>query len=351
MPHGSKLSHSQFLYRLFRRVMPLVRAELAGWRARAEAIPDGLLREQALASLRDKQFHADGGSVYAAANPDYMHHLVQAIVSLQTISDYLDNLCDRAGVSDPVAFRVLHQSLQDAVHPGTTPADYYRHYAHREDGGYLASLVRTCQQALEQLPHYRAVESQVDWYARRYSELQEHKHAPVEEREHRLLNWSRQHLAAYPGVAWHEWAAAAGSTLGMFALFLAATEPVTPSDVQKLHQQYFPYICGLHILLDYWIDALEDEAHGDFNFVACYRDPTAAWERIEQFAAEGVERAADIPGGVIHRYVVHGLMGMYLSDPKTRSAAHLAASRRRIYRFGVTPILFYYATHLYRRMA
>lgn len=351
MPHGSKLSHSQFLYRLFRRVMPLVRAELAGWRARAQAIPDALLREQALASLRDKQFHADGGSVYAAACPEHMHNLVQAIVSLQTISDYLDNLCDRAGVTDPTAFRVLHQSLQDAVHPGTAPSDYYRHYAHREDGGYLASLVETCQKALAQLPHYGAVEAQVDWYARRYSELQEHKHAPVEERERRLLNWSRQHLAAYPGVTWHEWAAAAGSTLGMFALFLAATETVSPADVQRLHRQYFPYICGLHILLDYWIDAEEDEAHGDFNFVACYRDPATAWERIEQFAAEGVERCADIPGGIIHRYVVHGLMGMYLSDPKTRTAAHLAASRRRIYRFGVTPVLFYYATHLYRRLA
>ncbi|MDI9260204.1 tetraprenyl-beta-curcumene synthase family protein [Alicyclobacillus sendaiensis] len=351
MPQGSKLGQSQFLYRLFRRVMPLVRAELAQWRARAESIPDELLREQALASLRDKQFHADGGAVYAAGNPNHMPHLVQAIVSLQTISDYLDNLCDRAGVCDPKAFQTLHQSLQDAVHPGTPPSDYYRHYGHREDGGYLESLVRSCQRALEQLPHYRAVESQVDWYARRYSELQEHKHAPVGERESRLLNWSRQHLAAYPGVAWHEWAAATGSTLGMFALFLAATEPIARADVHRLHQMYFPYLCGLHILLDYWIDAIEDAAHGDFNFVACYRDPASAWARIEQFAAESVERTADLPGGVIHRYVVHGLMGMYLSDPKTRSAAHLAASRRRIYRFGVTPILFYCATQLYRRLA
>lgn len=75
--------------RVYKYVLPEVRAELGLWRARAEAIADPELRKQALDSMNAKQFHCEGGGVYAAANLEQRQVLIPLIVALQTISDYL----------------------------------------------------------------------------------------------------------------------------------------------------------------------------------------------------------------------------------------------------------------------
>ena len=41
--------------------------------------------------------------------------LVSFIVALQTISDYLDNLCDRVEGADEAGMRMLHRAMLSAV--------------------------------------------------------------------------------------------------------------------------------------------------------------------------------------------------------------------------------------------
>lgn len=41
---------------------------------------------------------------------------------------------------------------------------------------------------------------------------------------------------------------------------------MTKEMTEKIKAGYFPYIQGLHILLDYLIDQEEDKAGGDLNF-------------------------------------------------------------------------------------
>lgn len=340
-----------FLLRLFRDVMPMARTELNVWRDKARNIPDAKLRTQALSSLTHKQFHADGGTVYAAANAAYAPQLVRLIVALQTISDYLDNLCDRSHVLEGPTFRQLHLSMHDAVNPDAPLQDYYSRWGSVDDGNYLSDLVQTCQATARQLPYYSVVQSTVAWYVARYSELQEHKHIHPELRQQKLIEWSEPYLEKFPDVRWYEFAAATGSTLGMFSLFLAATEEVEAKSVQTAHERYFPWICGLHILLDYLIDLDEDAREGDFNFVACYETPAVARARIRHFAHESRRRAANIPfGGRIHRFVVQGLLGMYLSDPKVHRQRKVRPVRRMLYTFDPTTFLFYLATRVYRKI-
>lgn len=44
-----------------------------------------------------------------------INNFVKFIVAFQTISDYLDNLCDRVEVNDEQAFRQLHLAITDAL--------------------------------------------------------------------------------------------------------------------------------------------------------------------------------------------------------------------------------------------
>ncbi|MDT8903018.1 tetraprenyl-beta-curcumene synthase family protein [Anaeroselena agilis] len=305
--------------RFVNQVFPLVDRELSYWRHRAAgAEPE--LAVQALASIRDKRFHCQGGAIYSLYPGVNTSRFVRLIVALQTISDYLDNLCDRAGVADEAAFRQLHLAMTDALDPDGEPRDYYLHYPLKDDGGYLAALVAACREETARLPAYGLVKPAALKLAGLYSELQIYKHLDPAVREAKMLAWGERHLAAYPGVTLWEFAAATGSTLGMFMLCaLAANPDLTAAEAEATCAAYFPWICGLHILLDYYIDLAEDHCHGDLNFVAYYRSPDEIVARLTIFWRQALEHAGRLTQPGFTTTVVHGLLAMYLSDPKTQA--------------------------------
>ena len=139
----------------------------------------------------------------------------------------------------------------------------------------------------------------------------------MEEREGKMLNWINPYLADYPEITPWEFAAATGSTLGIFCLYAVAFNPqMTEGQGQKISQAYFPWICGLHILLDYFIDLLEDRETKQLNFVAYYEHTGMMFQRLHQFAESSLKQAERLDHPKFHRAVVQGLFAMYLSDEK-----------------------------------
>jgi len=314
------LAKARYANLLASRVFPTVAKELACWRARAREIPNGELRQQALASIQHKDFHAEGGSVYAAEVPQHLDNMVRLIVALQTISDYLDNLCDRSISMDGADFSQLHLAMLDAVNPGSGYHDYYRLHPNQEDGGYLKALVTTCKQQLRKLENYALVHDDVVRLVNLYNELQVYKHLRQPLREPALTAWFEEHQAEVAGLSWWEFAAATGSTLGMFALFAeAAKADLKASYVEQLVSVYFPWVCGLHILLDYFIDQAEDRQEGDLNFVSYYSNRETMTQRLIMFAQEAGRRVLTLSDRAFHELVVEGLPALYLSDGKVPS--------------------------------
>lgn len=305
-------------FQFFRLVKPRVDHELKLITAAARRIPDPELKRQALGSLIHKRFHCDGGAIYAIQVPEFADVLIPLIVSYQTICDYLDNLCDRSFSRDPEDFRRLHQALEDALTPGAEPRDYYAFRKQRNDAGYLDLLVRNCQKYVRLLPGYLRVRPIVLSRMRLYTDLQVHKHIEPEEREAALTSWWAQHRSRYPGVLWQEFAAAAGSTLEIFALFCLAADlkACTPYRIGALDRAYFPWICSLHILLDYLIDLEEDREGGDLNFVTYYESMEHAIAGIRFVADESRRRLNEVPHPAFHRMIINGLTGYYLADSK-----------------------------------
>lgn len=333
------------------KIVPMVERELGQWRRMAAMAPDPVLSQQALASLTHKRFHAQGGCVYAAASATVAPTLVPLIVALQTISDYLDNLCDRAGCEDERAFRTLHQAMLDAVTPNAELADYYAGYPHQNDGGYLSALVAKCQACIRQLPGYAVAAPAIAELTSLYCDLQVYKHLPWSERESRVQTWLHPKLSRYPGLGVWELAAATGSTLGTFALVLAATDPHLSADrVNQLYKAYFPWIGALHILLDYYIDQGEDKREGDLNFCAYYPNEETCRERLSFFVASSLRQALSLPDSGLHTAVVRGLLAMYLSDDKIRREGMQETARTLIRSGGVSAKLMYAVCHACRRV-
>lgn len=303
------------LFSFITRTLPEVQKLLQYWRGRANMIPDPILRKQALDSLASKAFHCQGGAVYAASprNPQ----LLEFIIAYQTICDYLDNLCDRAGSTDGHAFKQLHQSLLDALDPSRNSADYYKNYPHQNDGGYLGSLVELCREKLSGASNYHQVKQEVIALADWYSSLQIAKHINVEQREQVLRRWADYHVRNYPAIFWQEFAAASGSTLAIFALMRQAFMGRNDSQINlQLWDVYFPWICSFHILMDYFIDQEEDRRGGDLNFIFYYDNEAEMMDRLIYILSQCYQKVVTLPDRLFHEMVVDGLLAMYLSDPK-----------------------------------
>ena len=317
--------------RMYRYILPETKRALEHWRQSAGQIPDLELRRQALDSISGKAFHCYGGAAYAAANLTEHRTLVSLIVAYQTISDYLDNLCDRSTSMDPADFRLLHQSMLDAVDPAATPVNYYALREEQEDGGYLRSLVQTCQACIRELPAYDAAKPYVQDLAKLYTDLQVYKHIRPELREEALLTWWEEHKHLTPELAWNEFAAATGSTLGVFMLFLAASDTsLTERVAASIHESYFPHVCGLHILLDYLIDQNEDRIGGDLNFCNYYEDTETMLDRITYIVNRARADVATVPASSFHRMIIEGLLALYLSDPKVSEQQDVRLASQRL---------------------
>lgn len=237
-----QLLNETFVYLTFiRRILPEVSRELANWKNKASQIRHARLRAEALASLKHKRFHCVGGSVLALLNPTNVPQLVRAIVTVQTISDYLDNLVDRGPgavptLSDPSpekaegqfkAFMHLHEAMLCALDPERAVCDYYSLYCDLvpgedgsclmpvsgprrrpiDDGGYLDGLVQASRSALGDLSGYSAAKPLVLKLARLYSELQSIKHLSPGIRDKLMLSWFDARLAEalYPDRSLTQW--------------------------------------------------------------------------------------------------------------------------------------------------
>jgi tetraprenyl-beta-curcumene synthase len=335
--------------------VPKARYYLKFWMGRAKAIPDPELRRQALASIGSKAFHCEGGSVYGLLAGRRMDEAVRFIVAYQTISDYLDNLCDRSNSLDPLDFQSLHEAMLNALTPGAQLPEYYRHRQGRDDGGYLKELVQTCQGVLAGIPLYQSLAPYLLDLSRSYGELQVHKHVRREERLSRLQDWFDRNRMKQPGLNemfWQEFSASAGSTLGIYALVCSAMSgEIPPESARTIRDVYFPWIQGLHILLDYVVDQEEDRNGGDLNFCSYYSGPEEVVDRIMFFFRNADEGAKRLSHSGFHRMVCRGLPALYFADRKLSLQDEIKPIASRIIaRCGPLAIFFFLNCWVYRRL-
>lgn len=336
-----------------RRVFPVVKTLLEEWRVRAADIPSPDLRAQALASMSSKAFHCAGGSMFGLLAGANRQEAISFIVAYQTISDYLDNLCDRSTSLDPEDFRLLHTSMLHALTPGAPLGEYYQLRAEQDDGGYLAGLVTTCQDVLAGLPAYQAIAPHLHRLARHYCALQVNKHIAPADRLPVLEAWFAEHRDGLPPMAWYEFSACSGSTLGIFALVSTACGGECDEvSAGTIADAYFPWVQGLHILLDYLIDQEEDREGGDLNLCAHYPDQQTLQSRLVHFHAQANAGVSTLPHAGFHRVIIQGLLGLYGSDPKVRRQEPVRACMRQLLRDGGASAWFCYAgCRLYRSLA
>jgi tetraprenyl-beta-curcumene synthase len=313
------------------RVFPRVCVQIARWRRAARRIPDPQLRRLALEAL-EKRSNIEGAAAFAAFAPRaHRAAVTRAVSAFQGAYNFLDMLGEQPS-PDPVADgRRLHEALLYALtppyratgepegSPHATVLDWYEHHPQRDDGGYLQQLLESCRDALAELPSYELVAPTARAAAARIVAFQSLNLSESQGSHEALEQWARDANPPGAGLQWWETAAAAGSSLGVYVLIAAAAEEqLEGSEVAALEYAYFPWIGGLHSLLDNLIDKHEDEAAGHRSLVEYY-GPQRAAQRMRWLAGEAMRVAEELPHNRRHIVILAAMIGNYLSTPEAHS--------------------------------
>ncbi len=340
------------MLKIYKEVLPRVHQHLDSWKQQARNIPNQELRQQALASIETKTFHCEGGSIYGLLSEEKIDDVIRFIVAYQTISDYLDNLCDRSTSLDCNDFQALHNSMLHALTPGAPLENYYRYREDQDDGGYLHDLVTTCQEVVKSLPAYEQIFEYNLELAQYYCDLQVHKHVEKADRVPRLQAWFDTYKHNLPPLSWYEFSACTGSTLGIFCLVAYATNHnFTKVEAEMVKNGYFPWVQGLHIMLDYFIDQEEDRNGGDLNFCFYYKNEAQLSKRLEVFALEAEKSIRNLPHQQFHYFINKGLLAIYLADEKVSKQKKVRKLAKRLLSIGGRSTLFFFFNGwIYRRL-
>ena len=305
------------LLRFLRRVVPYASSELDGIAALARSIPDAQLREEALSSISSKAYHVAGGCILATfLPPDVARRYVAIVAPLESIYDYLDNLCDRHPDVPVDAYPVLHRAIADALDPQAGTHDYYARGPSGDDNGYLECLVTRTQRSLAEIGVDGALHAAFAEAAVLYGEMQTYKHYPASQREATCIAWfERRRDARLDGLRWYEFACAAGSQFQVYAPLYAHLAGYERS-VADTYAAYFPAVAALHVLLDSFIDQDEDRDHGELNFAALYAGPQQMRDRVGALAADAFRHFDALPDPAHHRFVLRVMALFYLTHPK-----------------------------------
>lgn len=299
-------------------IVPRASKQLRIIEARAGSIPDNRLRQAALGSIRNKAYHVQGGCILASFLPrSKANHYIRLIAPLESIYDYLDTLCDRHPNVDSLAYPVLHQALFDALDPERPLQKYYSAGPDGDDGGYLNWLVTESRNALQNLPGFKNMKELLHKSAALYTDLQTFKHYPSTEREAACRAWYERNRSHFSEYTWWEFASACGSQLQVYILFfIALNGEVQEASLRKAYDAYFPALAAIHVLLDSFIDQLEDHEHNELSLINCYKDAATMLERMRTLKARCNERFAGLREPARNHFVLQVMSLFYLTHPK-----------------------------------
>jgi tetraprenyl-beta-curcumene synthase len=336
--------------RYWSTVAPLVRVQLTRWEQAARAIEDPKLQALALGKLRDERFNAQLAATLATLAPRGRRaRVVEAIVALQILYDYLDVLSEQAATEPTIDGHHLLMALRDAVtldggHGQDSHADSgrscYRGRPHSEDGCYLQALVDTVRTALGQLPATGAIAAVAEASAQRCAEAQMLNHDVSRSGVEQARRWATLQTSG-TGLGWQELlAGASASVLAIDALIAAAAgSGTTCLDAENLGSLYLSI--GALTMLDSVVDLQADIAAGRPGYVQYYDNPELMAARLQSAARDAAARARRLPHGAHHIVTLVGVVAYYTSAPSANSrlARSLTMPVRTELRPLITPIL------------
>jgi len=308
--------------RYWTSVAPVVRGELRRWEQQARAIDDPELRALALEKLRSEGFHAEAAAMLATLAPRaHRRDVVEAIVALELLFDYLDGLTERPSADPLGGGERLFKALTDAVVVPGAGTGKKLELSPQSDDGYLDGLSRAVVLALARLPAALAITEVAQRIAARSGQAQTRMHAASQLGTAQVEEWAREE-AGGTELEWRELlAGSASSVLVVHALIAAAADPRTTQEQAGEIESAYLSTCTVLTLLDGLVDHEQDRFSGDeslHGYISLYEDPQELSQTISGAAQRAAARVSALRNGPHHAMTLVGVVAYYTSDPGAR---------------------------------
>jgi tetraprenyl-beta-curcumene synthase len=321
--------------------------EMGRWRERAVAIPDPLLRTDALQALERKRGNVHGAALFWTLPRRRSRDLLKALVAYEVLADYLDCVSERGAALGAQNGQQLHLALREALDPRAETSDYYRHHHSARDGGYACALVQSCRAGAQRLPSYERMRPLLADAASMSTVLALNHEPDPARREQGLREWIAQRWPDSRDAAqaradagersWFERAAGASAWLTVLALLALAAEPErgwhARRDAMRTYVTYLQWIAPLGAMLDSLGDIGEDTARGQHSYIAHYPSMATAVERVGELVRRSLQEARALPDGARHAALTACMIAFYLSKDSVRTP-ELRASTQQLVRAG-----------------
>jgi tetraprenyl-beta-curcumene synthase len=268
--------------------------------------------------------------------------VVEAIVALELLFDYLDGLTERHS-DDPLGEgERLFAAFGNAVAvPSAGIASNFEQPPRKEDGaGYLEDLSRAVSVALARLPAAPAIAEVARSVALRAGQAQTRMHAAPQLGVAQLKDWAlgvaRDHNASanagheHAPLEWRELVVgSASSVLALHALIAAAADPHTTAEGATEIADAYLSTCVLLTLLDGLVDHEQDvsgraDRHpgrepdrqtGAAGYLDLYEDRDELADTMAAVARRAIMQARALPSGARHLMILVGVVAYYGSAP------------------------------------
>jgi tetraprenyl-beta-curcumene synthase len=311
--------------------LPAVSREVRAWRAKARAIPDAPIRENAVSALLRKRAHTDGAALFWIIPNVRSLPLLRMLCAFEIMCDFLDSVSERGAQRGQANGKQLHMALVDALAPSRPISDYYEHHPWREDGGYLDAMVEVCRECCALLVGYERVRELVLQEAWRAQVLAVNHDLDPEQRDADLRAWVGQEFPAESAVTWYEISGAASAPLTIHALLALAVEARhSAAEITRVHAAYLPWISAATTMLDSYVDQIEDAVNDDHSYVAHYPSHEIAVQRISRLVNRSVSHAGALRDPERHILIVACMVAMYLSKDSARSPSLQRGAERMV---------------------
>jgi tetraprenyl-beta-curcumene synthase len=304
-----------------------VRGEIEAWRRRALAIPDPWFRRDALCALADKRSLVDGAALFWILPACRQPRLLRLLVALQTLANFHDHASERVGrggASGPGSSMRAFLEVVDV----DRPLDSYRgENGGGDDGGYLRALAQTCRAGCATLPHYGRARGMLVQETRRAQSL-DLEHEPDPRRRAQLLEQiAAREFGGAIEATWWELTAGTSSLLTVIVLLaLVADEQCTEQDLRDAVDAY-RWVASASGLLDSYTDQFDDARSGTHNYLAYYRTPEVAAQRLGAVIDRALRGVAALRNGDRHLVIVASMVASFLSSEGARNRSLRASTR------------------------
>jgi hypothetical protein len=302
--------------RFWPTVWPLARRQLRRWEQQALSMPAGAERELALAKLAEESFNAEVAATLATLAPLHSRaHVVEAIVALEVLFDYLDGVSEQPS-GDPLQ------------HGAETFAVFLAAVGDRRAGNvmegrndYARELAGAVRAATGRLAHWELLEGLTAETAHRCAQAQTRIHAVPVLGVQQAREWANG-VGSVTGLGWRETlAGSASSVLALHALIAAAADPrSTLADARATASLYLP-IAATITLLDSIVDHASDLAADAAGFISLYEEPRAIGGTLEELVRDAAARAPGVRDGAHHLMTLAGAVAYWTTDPQAGSLA------------------------------